>query len=545
MEQPNKQFLQQQQQHYQEQEQQQQQQQEQNQFIRETNIHPQEEPWYRSHRLRSGDSKRSSIHQHNTSINFAAPITEHFEISEQQNLLETSQTLDQFQFYQTPSRYRPLQATQQYVTQNLIQAGHYRPLSPFTEYHHPDSAFSPPPPQQQQPQQQIPYEQQFQQLQYQQLLHQQQPLISSGIEIVKHQERRHEFDQMLRQHHVHSNIYLSQQREQQQANEFSLEKRWSYEDRNLLSTAIIDIKSNRTPRKSRWRPTQEQKILLNEMWDKNPYPDTAEKAELIQQMGGHVTQKQITSWFKHKRENDSQKGKFEYRYSATAKFTSEQIAYLEEVFSKDSYAKGRVLQDLADQLQVNLKRVQNWFKHRRSRLAQQGKFEFKSRSTLSPDQVNFLRGAFFANPSPVPEVCESLSQELHVNKEQVSRWFSNERSKERRKYREANKLNINIKNDQEENSSEDNDNQNLSELSRVEILLPYETNHISSVESLPMKNTVSNFSIPLREVQENENNQIHSSSMEQSSVSSSSLLKEIHPVSNPLPSHCEFRRDER
>jgi len=135
------------------------------------------------------------------------------------------------------------------------------------------------------------------------------------------------------------------------------------------------------------------------------------------------------------------RGKFEYKYSPAMKFSNEQVVVLEATFSHEPYAKGKTLQDLATQLGVSSKRVQNWFKHKRSRLAQQGKFEYKPRNLLNSEQITFLRGAFFTNPSPTPELCEQLSSELNVKPEQVTRWFSNERSR-KRKREEQDKLGI-------------------------------------------------------------------------------------------------------
>jgi len=154
---------------------------------------------------------------------------------------------------------------------------------------------------------------------------------------------------------------------------------------------------------------------------------------IAKQLGEDVTYKQVTSWFKHKRENDKAKGIFTYKYSPAAKFSNEEVVVLEEVFTKEPYAKGKILQDLAVQLGVSDKRVQNWFKHKRSRLAQQGKFEYKPRNVLSTDQITFLKGAFCTNTTPTQEVCEQLSVELNIRPEQVARWFSSERSRKRRR----------------------------------------------------------------------------------------------------------------
>jgi transcriptional regulator with XRE-family HTH domain len=197
-----------------------------------------------------------------------------------------------------------------------------------------------------------------------------------------------------------------------------------------------DLKGSR---KTRWRPTQEQRQTLESVWVNNPYPEAAVKNSLVKQFGTSVTYKQITSWFKHKRENEKNRSKFEYKYSPAMKFSAEQVIILEGVFSQEPYAKGKTLQDLATQLGVSMKRVQNWFKHKRSRLAQQGKFEYKPRNLLNSEQITFLKGAFFTNPTPTPELCEQLSSELNVKPEQVTRWFSNERSR-KRKREEASKL---------------------------------------------------------------------------------------------------------
>jgi len=187
-----------------------------------------------------------------------------------------------------------------------------------------------------------------------------------------------------------------------------------------------------TGRKTRWRPTQEQKQTLEKIWSQNQYPDQPTKQNIAKSFIG-VTYKQITSWFKHKRENDKHKGMFQYKFPPAMKFTSEQLTILEDTFQHEPYAKGKTLIEVAARLDVSLKRIQNWFKHKRSRLAQQGKFEYKPRNLLNTDQITFLRGAFAVNTSPTQEICEQLGTDLNVKPEQVSRWFSNERSRKRKR----------------------------------------------------------------------------------------------------------------
>lgn len=55
------------------------------------------------------------------------------------------------------------------------------------------------------------------------------------------------------------------------------------------------------PGKKRWKPTHEQKLVLEEVWKQEAYPNAALREQLEKKLGT-VTAKQISGWFKHKRE---------------------------------------------------------------------------------------------------------------------------------------------------------------------------------------------------------------------------------------------------
>jgi len=229
----------------------------------------------------------------------------------------------------------------------------------------------------------------------------------------------------------------------------------------LLGQSNDDPDQDGKDRKNRWRPTQDQRQVLEMFWQSNPYPDSTTKTQIVNQLGHAVTYKQVTSWFKHKRESaKSEKSKttFQTKFASNPKFTPEQVAILEHVFLSDGYAKGKILSDLASQLGLSgtsgVKRVQNWFKHKRSRMAQIGRFSYKPRNLLNQHQITFLRGAFFSNPTPNAELCEEMSQELNVKQEQISRWFSNERSRKRKREEQ---LKIDLGEDDEEGSKDESD----------------------------------------------------------------------------------------
>jgi len=129
-------------------------------------------------------------------------------------------------------------------------------------------------------------------------------------------------------------------------------------------------------RKSRWRPTQKQKERLEAYWVENQYPDRVMKQKLATELEG-VSAEQVSRWFKHRRESFAQKGKFQYRNEAAAKFSNEQIAQLENIFKSNTYPSRDDLKTFAEQMGVSIQRVKNWFKARRCRLAQKGEFDFK------------------------------------------------------------------------------------------------------------------------------------------------------------------------
>lgn len=75
----------------------------------------------------------------------------------------------------------------------------------------------------------------------------------------------------------------------------------------------------------RWRPTPQQKQILQCELEKNPYPDISTKAELAEQMG--VNRPQISKWFQHRREALAKSGNF-VGVSQRARRTNEQLSIL-------------------------------------------------------------------------------------------------------------------------------------------------------------------------------------------------------------------------
>jgi len=139
---------------------------------------------------------------------------------------------------------------------------------------------------------------------------------------------------------------------------------------------VPPVRVPKTPRKSRWRPTQRQKEKLEYFWGDDQYPDRKKKQAIAAELEG-VSAEQVSRWFKHRRESLAQKGQFSYRSEAAAKFSNEQVIQLEQVFKSNAYPSREDIKAISDQINVPPQRVKNWFKARRCRLAQKGEFELR------------------------------------------------------------------------------------------------------------------------------------------------------------------------
>eukprot|EP01117_Protostelium_nocturnum_P011933 TRINITY_DN4365_c0_g1_i1.p1 TRINITY_DN4365_c0_g1~~TRINITY_DN4365_c0_g1_i1.p1 ORF type:complete len:476 (-),score=173.70 TRINITY_DN4365_c0_g1_i1:33-1460(-) len=193
------------------------------------------------------------------------------------------------------------------------------------------------------------------------------------------------------------------------------------------------IHSNKRDVQHRWRPNEDQRYVLESVWNQSNYPSSDVKESIAKQFG-NITYSQISSWFKHKRETCKSKGKMTFKRASPLKFSAEQVNVLEEGFRVNPYAKSKLLKEISEKLDVDMKRVQNWFKHRRSKLANDGKFHLRSsRTSLNPNQLAFLRGAYFTNNNPSTEVAESMGKELNLSMEQIHKWFVNERHRRKKK----------------------------------------------------------------------------------------------------------------
>ncbi|PRP86931.1 hypothetical protein PROFUN_03679 [Planoprotostelium fungivorum] len=180
---------------------------------------------------------------------------------------------------------------------------------------------------------------------------------------------------------------------------------------------------------AKWCPTGKQTRLLFNVYKDSPYPTLAAKKKLLSEIQGDVTLKQITGWFKHRREIHKKHANMELR-QPNDRMTQEQTSILKAYFDMDPYAGGgKQAKAISAQLNIDVKKVKNWFKHRRTKLTREGKFKGKQRLYLTPSQKTFLRGAFSSNPRPNAEMVQMLSKELGLPSNQVIRWFANERLK--------------------------------------------------------------------------------------------------------------------
>ncbi|GAM21244.1 hypothetical protein SAMD00019534_044190 [Acytostelium subglobosum LB1] len=137
------------------------------------------------------------------------------------------------------------------------------------------------------------------------------------------------------------------------------------------------IQQTTMDRKSRWRPSQREKDMLDSMFARQQYPNKEDKIEIVKVLNYKVNMEQVSRWFKHKRENMVQKGEFQYKQNPSQKFMPREVTMLEEQFNLESYPSGAKVKEMAQTLRVSETKIRNWFKAKRGKLQRRGLFQYK------------------------------------------------------------------------------------------------------------------------------------------------------------------------
>ena len=156
----------------------------------------------------------------------------------------------------------------------------------------------------------------------------------------------------------------------------------NYQDQQSSPTgnSLAPIKGQR---KSRWRPTIKQREKLEASWLQDQYPNRNTKQAIAGELEGVTAEQvnlfltffplfllsfvlsfvmlfsfyfpsiiifvQVSRWFKHRRESFVQKGTFQYRNEAAAKFSNQQVVLLESLFKHNAYPSREDIKSVSEE----------------------------------------------------------------------------------------------------------------------------------------------------------------------------------------------------
>ncbi|CAH1256546.1 DUXA [Branchiostoma lanceolatum] len=211
---------------------------------------------------------------------------------------------------------------------------------------------------------------------------------------------------------------------------------------------------------------------LEKAYSRDPYPDFSDKEQLATKL--NISLRRVKVWFQNRRRkgrpgrprlkrkaesSESEDEKYERGgKEKRERFSLDQVEEMEKVFQQFPYPEVEVRAELASRFNVNPKRVQVWFQHRRNKWKKGEKPrmkntrrrkpspepssvpcpktsppDFKGKWTLfSEDQLKELEAAFQKDRFlPKPER-EKLAERFNVDQRKVEIWINNRRAKWRR-----------------------------------------------------------------------------------------------------------------
>jgi len=228
-------------------------------------------------------------------------------------------------------------------------------------------------------------------------------------------------------------------------------------EKSRLSDSGENGDEKRNGNLNRWKPTELQRSMLMEEFDKEPYPSVEYKGELASRIG--VKRQQIAKWFQHRRESLSKAGKFEGQKQRDRR-TPQELHVLQDAFNISPYPSADEIQNIVLKLpSLSEAQVRLWFKHKRNSVikkgpesssntgAEAGSFSGKTDfgvsesdikndmekknemlSELSVEQISGLESAFLVSPNLVQNSVgmQRLADHLKLDHKQVLDWMTNQ-----------------------------------------------------------------------------------------------------------------------
>lgn len=165
--------------------------------------------------------------------------------------------------------------------------------------------------------------------------------------------------------------------------------------RQLLNKVLFLTSYKLTSQKNRWKPSELELAVLKLHFEKNKYPSKEEKEAilktLMENFKSNLELSQLNRWFQvfrrnerilfnsdqHEREKGAKHGFRGISKNTYKKFGKEELDFLKERFSHNTYPKTEEMIDMSKNLGVSLSKIENWYKHNRRALAKKGVFTLK------------------------------------------------------------------------------------------------------------------------------------------------------------------------
>jgi len=176
---------------------------------------------------------------------------------------------------------------------------------------------------------------------------------------------------------------------------------------------------------------KDQTNILNSIFDKEKYPSSTEKHDLSIRF--NRTEKSISKWFTSARSKQRKNG---IKIIDNRRFNLPEINILKSSFEKECYPDELEKRDLAQQLDVDIMKVDRWFRRERCNMMNSNTILSSNKSrrkVFNDDDLEILNSMFSQNLYPNTETINHLADILGKESVQVREWFR----RARKKYRDS------------------------------------------------------------------------------------------------------------
>ncbi|KAK9729639.1 hypothetical protein K7432_000157 [Basidiobolus ranarum] len=173
-------------------------------------------------------------------------------------------------------------------------------------------------------------------------------------------------------------------------------------------------------------------FYLEPIFQQNKYPSTQEYTQIAYKMG--VNRKKIILWFTNRRNQLRQKGAeiISPVICSAPECDLEKLGEsCEKVYKDTFYPPVPVMEQLASENDVTLRRIKRWFSKRRDRDRNDGVDIKPALVKYTPEAIQTLHDFYEQTPFPSAEQLLELAEHLKRSDKSISQWFYKRRAEDR------------------------------------------------------------------------------------------------------------------